>query len=106
MKIALSAEYRFNLFGDLNAAVFADAGNIWNVFDVVGEEASTFTGLPDLKELALGTGLGFRYDFDFFVLRFDVGFKTYNPALEPENRWFSGYKLSKAVFNVGINYPF
>ncbi|MGI0107769.1 BamA/TamA family outer membrane protein [Salinimicrobium sp. WS361] len=106
MKIALSAEYRFNLFGDLNAAVFADAGNIWNVFDVVEEEASTFTGLPDLKELALGTGLGLRYDFNFFVLRFDVGFKTYNPALEPENRWFSGYKLSKAVFNVGINYPF
>jgi outer membrane protein assembly factor BamA len=106
MKLALSAEYRFNLFGDLNAAVFADAGNIWNVFDVVEEEASTFTGFSDLQELALGTGVGFRYDFDFFVLRFDIGFKTYNPALEPEDRWFSGYKLSQAVYNVGINYPF
>ncbi|MCY2686117.1 translocation and assembly module lipoprotein TamL [Salinimicrobium sp. TH3] len=106
LKIALSAEYRFNFFGNLNGAIFADAGNIWNVFDVVEEEASTFTSLSDLEELALGTGVGFRYDFDFFVLRFDVGFKTYNPALEPGNRWFSGYNLSKAVFNVGINYPF
>ncbi len=106
MKIALSTEYRFNLFGDLHAALFADAGNIWNVFDVVEEEASTFTGLSDLKELALGTGIGLRYDFDFFVLRFDVGFKTYNPALEAGNRWFRGYNFSKAVFNVGINYPF
>lgn len=106
MKIALSAEYRFNLFGDLNSAVFIDAGNIWNVFDVVEEEASTFTGLADIEELAVGTGVGLRYDFDFFVLRFDVGFKTYNPARSPGNRWFRGYNLSKAVFNVGINYPF
>ncbi|WP_029035211.1 BamA/TamA family outer membrane protein [Salinimicrobium terrae] len=106
MKIALSAEYRFKLLGDLNGAVFADAGNIWNVFDIVEEEASTFTSLSDLEELALGTGIGFRYDFNFFVLRFDIGFKTYNPALESGNRWFRGYNLSEAVFNVGINYPF
>jgi hypothetical protein len=106
MKIALSAEYRFNLFGDLNSAIFADAGNIWNVWDVVEEEASTFTGMEDLKELALGTGIGLRYDFDFFVLRFDVGFKTYDPALPAGDRWFKGYSLGKAVFNVGINYPF
>ncbi len=106
LKIALSAEYRFNLFGDLNSALFVDAGNIWNVFDVVEEEASTFTSLADLEELAVGTGMGLRYDFDFFVLRFDVGFKTYDPALEAGNRWFKGYNLSKAVFNVGINYPF
>ncbi|NJW51929.1 translocation and assembly module lipoprotein TamL [Salinimicrobium oceani] len=106
LKIALSAEYRFNLFGDLNSAIFADAGNIWNVFDVVEEEASTFTSLADLEELALGTGIGLRYDFDFFVLRFDVGFKTYDPSRSAGNRWFKGYNLGKAVFNVGINYPF
>ena len=106
LKIALSTEYRFKLVGDLNGAIFADAGNIWNVFDVVEEEASTFTSLADLEELALGTGVGLRYDFNFFVLRFDVGFKTYNPALEEGERWFRGYNFSEAVFNVGINYPF
>lgn len=106
MKIALSAEYRFQLVGDLKGAIFTDAGNIWNVYDVVEEEASTFTSLSDLEEIAVGTGIGLRYDFNFFVLRFDVGFKTYNPAHEAGNRWFRGYNLSEAVFNVGINYPF
>ncbi|MGB7785158.1 MAG: BamA/TamA family outer membrane protein [Salinimicrobium sp.] len=106
MKIALSAEYRYNLFGALNSAVFIDAGNIWNILDVVEEEASTFTSLSDLQELAIGSGFGLRYDFDFFVLRFDIGFKTYDPAREPGNRWFTDYNLANAVFNVGINYPF
>lgn len=106
MKLAFSAEYRYNLFGDLNSAFFIDAGNIWNVLDVVEEEASTFTSFSDLSEIAIGTGFGLRYDFDFFVLRLDIGFKTYDPAREPGNRWFTDYNLSNAVFNVGINYPF
>lgn len=106
LKIALSAEYRYNLFGDLNSAFFIDAGNIWNVLDVVEQEAATFTSLSDLKDIAIGSGLGLRYDFDFFVLRFDVGFKTYDPAREAGNRWFKDYNFSNAVYNVGINYPF
>lgn len=106
MKIALSAEYRFNLFGDLNSALFIDAGNIWNIWDVVENEAATFTSLSDLKEIAIGTGFGLRYDFDFFVLRLDIGFKTYNPARPPGQRWFGDYDFSHAVYNVGINYPF
>ena len=106
MKIALSAEYRYNLFGALNSAFFVDAGNIWNVLDVVEEEASTFTSFSDLQEMAIGSGFGLRYDFDFFVLRFDIGFKTYDPAREQGNRWFTDYNLANAVFNVGINYPF
>lgn len=106
MKISLSAEYRFNLIGDLNGALFIDAGNIWNVLDVVENEEATFTSLADLKEIAIGTGFGLRYDFDFFVLRLDVGFKTYNPARPPGERWFTDYNFPSAVYNVGINYPF
>lgn len=106
MKFAVSAEYRYNLFGALNSAFFIDAGNIWNVFDIVEEEASTFTSFDDLEEIAIGSGIGLRYDFDFFVLRFDIGFKTYDPAQAEGNRWFRDYNLSNAVFNVGINYPF
>ena len=106
MKIALNAEYRFNLFGALNSAFFIDAGNIWNVLDIVEEEAATFTSFSDLKELAVGTGTGLRYDFNFFVLRFDVGFKAYNPALPEGDRWFNNFNFNNAVYNVGINYPF
>jgi hypothetical protein len=47
-----------------------------------------------------------RYDFGFFVLRFDMGFKTYNPALEENRRWLKEFKISRSVLNVGINYPF
>ena len=106
LKIATSAEYRYNLFGSLNSAFFVDIGNIWNALDVVKEEAATFTSLSDLEDIAVGSGFGLRYDFDFFVLRFDVGFKTYDPSRLKGNRWFKDYNFANAVFNVGINYPF
>ena len=106
MKIALSAEFRFRILGSLKGAIFADAGNIWNVLDNVSNQKATFNGLTDLKELALGTGFGLRYDFSFFVVRFDLGFKTYNPANEIDRRWFNDYDFAHSVFNFGINYPF
>lgn len=106
LKIALSVEQRFNLFGSLNAAFFVDAGNIWNVLDDVTDENATFTGLNSLKNIAVGSGFGLRYDFSFFVFRFDVGFKTYDPSYQTENRWFNDYNFSNAVYNIGINYPF
>lgn len=106
LKFALNLEYRFNLFGSFNGALFADAGNIWNVFDDVTDEASTFNGFSSLEEIALGTGFGIRYDLSFFVLRLDTGFKTYNPALPENERWFKQFNFKNAVFNIGINYPF
>jgi outer membrane protein assembly factor BamA len=106
LKLAYSAELRFNLFGKLNAAIFGDVGNIWNVFDEVKDKDRTFNGIESFKDLAFGSGLGFRYDFNFFVVRFDLGFKTYDPGREEGDRWLKGYNLSKSVLNVGINYPF
>ncbi|MND89370.1 Outer membrane protein assembly factor BamA [compost metagenome] len=106
MKIALSGEFRFKVFGSLKGALFADAGNIWNVLDNVTLEKATFDGLKDLKEIALGTGFGLRYDLSFFVIRFDLGFKTYNPANENGKRWFNEYNFANSVLNFGINYPF
>ena len=106
MKLAFNAEYRYNLFGSLNSAFFIDVGNIWNVLDIVKDPAATFTSFSDLKDIAVGSGLGLRYDFGFFVLRFDMGFKTYDPSKQLGNRWFTEYNLAHAVFNVGINYPF
>lgn len=106
MKIAFSAEFRFKIFGSLKGALFADAGNIWNVLDDVPDEKAKFNSLKDLQELALGTGFGLRYDLSFFVVRFDLGFKTFNPANEPNKRWFNEYDFANSVFNFGINYPF
>lgn len=106
LKIALNLEYRFPIVGDIKGALFADAGNIWNVWDNVDDPAAVFSGFDSLGEIALGTGFGLRYDFNYFVFRLDVGFKTYNPAEEPSQRWFRDYNFGNAVFQIGINYPF
>jgi len=106
MKIAISGEYRFPIFGKWGGALFADAGNIWNVLDAVTYEAAKFDSIKDLEEIALGTGFGIRYDVSFFVVRLDLGFKTYNPAKETGERWFTQYNFANSVFNFGINYPF
>lgn len=106
LKLSLNLEYRFNIFNSLNGALFTDAGNIWNVSDNVEDEKLKFKGEKSFQEIALGTGFGLRYDFGFFVIRGDLGFKAYNPAKEYSKRWLKDMNLSKAVFNIGINYPF
>ncbi|PWB27831.1 BamA/TamA family outer membrane protein [Flavobacterium sp. HTF] len=106
MKIALSGEFRFKIFGDVKGAIFADAGNIWNVLDNVVDTKARFDNLNDLDEIALGSGFGLRYDLSFFVVRLDLGFKTYNPAHEKGDRWFKEYNFGHSVLNFGINYPF
>ncbi|MHA7830412.1 MAG: translocation and assembly module lipoprotein TamL [Flagellimonas sp.] len=106
LKLALNLEYRFPIAGNVKGALFADAGNIWNVFDNESNPDAIFSGFTSLGDIALGTGAGLRYDFTYFVFRLDVGFKTYNPAKVGSDRWFDGYNFKRAVFNIGINYPF
>jgi outer membrane protein assembly factor BamA len=106
MKLAFSFEYRFKLFGKMNGAFFTDAGNIWNVLDDVTDQKATFNNIESLKDLAVGAGFGFRYDFDFFILRLDTGFKAYDPTYGNSKRWLNDFNFSNAVYNIGINYPF
>jgi len=105
-KFLTSAEYRFDLVSSLKGAMFIDAGNIW---DISGsefiEEDAKFNSLSSLKDTAIGSGFGLRYDLNFFVLRFDIGFKTYEPYLK-EHKWFKNYNFASAEYNIGINYPF
>ena len=98
MKIAFNAEYRFNVTGPWNMALFADAGNIWNALDNITDEEMTFNGLKSLKDLALGTGLGVRYDFSFFVIRLDLGFKTWETLI-------CLFYKEKQKFAVSLHYP-
>lgn len=106
MKLALSVEYRFPISGAFKGALFTDAGNIWNVFDDVYFSSAKFKGFESLKDIGVSSGIGFRYDFGFFVFRLDLGNKIYNPAKSMESRWFSDISLKNIVFNIGINYPF
>ena len=105
-KFLTSVEYRFDLVRSLKGAFFIDAGNIW---DISGskfiDKDAKLDSLSSLKDVAIGSGLGLRYDLNFFVLRFDVGFKTYEPYLK-QRKWFKNYNFESAVYNIGINYPF
>ena len=105
-KIALNLEYRYPILGPLKGAFFIDAGNIWNINNNVADPKQSLNDFRDLNQLAVGTGFGLRYDFDYFVFRLDTAFKTFDPSQVPEDRWGSQFTLKKAVFNVGINYPF
>ena len=106
MKFTASAEFRFKIFNNFKGALFIDSGNIWNVLDDVSDKRAIFDGLSSLKDIAVGSGFGVRYDFSFFVVRLDLGFKTYNPSDEIGKRWFRDYNFANSVLNIGINYPF
>ena len=105
-KIAFNIEYRYTIFGPLKGAFFIDAGNIWNALDNIKDPKQRFDGIEDLSEIAIGTGFGLRYDFDYFVFRLDSGFKTYDPSQIKANRWGNQISFGRTVFNIGINYPF
>lgn len=106
MKLAFNAEFRFNISGAWNGVLFADAGNIWNVLDNTEDERYIFHGIRSLQDLAIGTGFGIRYDLGIFVIRGELGLKTYNPAKPYNEKWFKEINFSESVINIGINYPF
>lgn len=107
LKILTSLEYRFKVLNNIKGAIFIDAGNIWDITnsDITGSKGK-FSGLKSLKDIAIGSGFGVRYDFSFLVLRLDLGFKTYEPYQPEGQKWFQNYNFGHAVYNIGINYPF
>lgn len=107
LKLTSNLEYRFQLVNNFYSALFVDAGNIWDITDSnVTSSKGKFNGISSLKDIAVGSGFGIRYDFSFLVLRLDAGFKTYEPYLDTNNKWFQNYNFGHAVYNIGINYPF
>ena len=130
MHIEANLEYRYklidNFFGaKLKGAVFLDAGNVWNI-SPGNPNPETYFNFKNLgNQFGVGTGVGFRYDLQYFVFRFDVGLKLRDPQFEPKNQWvieklFSGrkefqdaYKLANSPdtyrffqYNFGIGLPF
>ena len=105
-KFLTSLEYRFDLISSLKGALFIDAGNIWDISNSsFTDDRAKFNSLSSLKKMAVGSGFGARYDFNFLILRLDIGFKTHEPYLTG-NKWFKNYNFNNAVYNIGINYPF
>ena len=85
LKLDLNVEYRMKLFWKFNGAAFVDAGNIWTIRDYEGQPGGQFKLNSVLNDLAVSYGLGLRLNFDYFILRFDLGMKAVNPAYEIES---------------------
>jgi len=85
MKLDLNIEYRTHLFWKLDGALFADAGNIWTLRAYDDQPGGQFSLKDFPSQLAASYGLGFRFNFDYFIVRFDLGMKAVNPAYEDED---------------------
>jgi outer membrane protein assembly factor BamA len=104
----LSAEYRFKFMSWLEPALFVDCGNIWTIKDYPNQPDGLFQWNQFYKELAVGAGLGFRFDLSFLILRLDAGTKVYNPARAEDKRWvlFKENFWGNSAVYVAIGYPF
>lgn len=109
IKLEMNLEYRFKLFWLLEGAFFLDAGNIWSIRPNVSLDGGLFEWDKFYKQFAIGTGFGTRFDFNYFIFRFDTGLKLHDPALQKGDRWipFSrSYTWDDVAFNFAIGYPF
>ena len=107
IKLQLNLEYRFNLFGSLYGAAFIDAGNVWALRDDGYRHGAQFKLRNVLKEMALGTGVGIRYDLDFLVLRLDWGIGLHVPYETGKSGFYNipKFKDGQAI-HLAIGYPF
>jgi len=101
--IEANIEYRFDLFGFIEGALFTDVGNIWNIKENDARPGSGFSN-KFLSELAIGAGIGLRLDLSFFVVRFDFAVPIKDPEFPVGDRWT--FDIRRTNINVGIGYPF
>jgi outer membrane protein assembly factor BamA len=108
LKLILSAEYRLKALSWLEPALFVDAGNIWTIKDYPNQPGGFFRWNQFYKEIAVGIGLGLRFDLNFLLLRLDAGTRVYDPASEAGKRMvlFKKNLFRQSVFHLAIGYPF
>lgn len=107
IRFKMSAEYRAKLFWVVELGAFIDIGNIWTIKNYANQPYGLFRWTEFYKQLAAAYGLGVRLDFNYFLLRFDLGMKAHNPAYGEEPwplihpRWRRDH-----AFHFSIGYPF
>ncbi len=110
IKIETNVEYRYKLFWVLEGALFLDAGNIWSIYSDDSRPGSQFKFDKFYDDIAVGTGLGLRFDLGFVLIRTDMGVKLRDPAIPGGSKWIPAsrpYNFKNDVtFVIAIGYPF
>ena len=106
IRFETNLEIRYKVFGAIELATFIDAGNIWLMREDANRPNGQLTKEYFLNDIALGTGLGVRYDLDFLVLRLDIGIGLHKPTRRAE-KYFNTFENGfPTVFHLAIGYPF
>lgn len=107
IKFQFNLEYRPHLMGSLYGAVFLDAGNVWTMHYDDGRPEGYFKMKNLFKEMALGTGVGLRYDIGYFMLRVDWGIGLHVPYETGKTGFYNISKFKDAqAFHLAIGLPF
>lgn len=106
-KFEANVEYRFPIVGPLHGAVFVDAGNVWLLKEDPQRPGGTLKASTFLKDLALGTGLGLRFDIGMLVLRGDLGIGIHAPYDTGRSGYYNMKSFGRSLaFHLAIGYPF
>lgn len=106
-KLESNIELRFPILGDLQGAVFLDAGNIWLLKAEESRPGGTLNAKTFWRDIALGTGVGLRYDISFLILRIDMGIGLHAPYNNDKPRYYNMDSFGKSLaFHLAIGYPF
>ena len=107
IRLELNMEYRFPIHNFIKGALFADIGNIWTIRENTSFVGGQFSFKNFYKEVGIDAGFGLRFDFKFFVFRFDGALRLHDPERAVGDRWvFNEISLGNVVWNFGIGYPF
>lgn len=107
IKFEANLEYRFPIVGSLYGATFLDAGNVWLMHDDPNRPGGKFDLKRLGREIALGTGLGVRYDLEFLVLRFDVGVGLHAPYDTGKSGYYNLPRFKNSLaYHLAVGYPF
>lgn len=106
-KFEANVEYRFPLMGPLHGALFVDAGNVWLLKDDPMRPGGTLKAKTFLRDIALGTGFGLRFDISMLVIRADLGIGIHAPYNTGHGGYYNMTSFGKSLaFHLAIGYPF
>ena len=109
IKLLANFELRHDILWLIKGAIFADVGNIWNIYSNPSFPGGNFKFDTFYNQFAVGVGYGLRFDLSFFILRFDLAFKLRDPSLPTNNKWVYSQEdnyYKQPILNFGIGYPF